>query len=59
MHKKSCTFGFDGGKTDQKSIPLIFINLVKHLFSIFSTQPEGEGAGLVPAANNVIVIKMV
>jgi hypothetical protein len=48
MHKKSCTFGFDGRKTDQKSIPLIFKNLVKHLFPIFSATPEDEGAGLNP-----------
>jgi hypothetical protein len=59
MHKKSCTFGFDGRKTDQKSNPLTFKNLVKHLFPIFSTTPEGEGTGLGPVVNNVIIIKMV
>jgi len=57
--KKRCTFRFDGRKTDQKSIPLIFKNIVKHLFPIFSTQPEGEGAGLGPVVDNVIMIKMV
>jgi hypothetical protein len=56
MHKKRCTFGFGGRKIDQKSIPLIFKNLVKHLSPIFSTTPEGEGAGLGTVVNNVIIL---